>query len=312
MQFNFFLFNIIVYLLFSCSDNTVDLDSSDKNHIAYVYCEFDSNMVFYYHNENGSFLDTVTSSLVSGNLFTNSENISFNNYIQNGDTIIDNIRIDDYYVNYEFGDTKGFGSADCTDPMNPILDNFDEIDIEINTNFSSIKGSLPKPSDITNFSLVSDDTLNIGEECSLSWNGDSDFYKVTIDVIFPSYFSCPYRLITYIENSNLILDNSFFQDRGLYSFIDEYYGELHNIIKAVIVKIKPINGVIPVENAEFNMNSEGSGNGFLFYGVEEKEYPLNISIYLEEEEVNRVIILKDEIDKSRIERIFKILERGSF
>jgi hypothetical protein len=131
-----------------------------------------------------------------------------------------------------------------------VLSDLDHLVIEVQTTFGPCGGSIFLPDPIADFENSAGSSMEIGEPLTLYWVGsDADFYYVTLS--FET--SYPYTNVTldaFVQGNSATFSGVHFMEDG----------SIYNI------GVTPINGPLPTEGAEGNM--DGFGTGFLYYMAE--------------------------------------------
>jgi len=126
----------------------------------------------------------------------------------------------------------------------------DPLKTEVKTSSGKLSGSLSLPDTVTSFTANVLDTLLPGDDFTLSWQGDADFYYVSIGYAFYDSLQDRYgwaSIDSFVNNLSVTFPGYLFTMNGYLDFIT----------------IRAINGPFPKPGAIGNMT--GTGSGYFYY-----------------------------------------------
>ncbi len=144
-----------------------------------------------------------------------------------------------------------------------IFENYDSLNIEIQTSQGKLVGKINLPYTIENITFSEEDTLELNSPFTISWDlNKADFFYVKIryqwfDSLQTNHFE---EYQEYVYENYITFPDTFFTHKGKINYLI----------------VRPINGPLPQINSEGNMT--GDGVGFLYYQNYGAHRTLNIVV----------------------------------
>lgn len=133
-----------------------------------------------------------------------------------------------------------------------VFETLETASVEVKTSSGIVSGSIDMPGPIGDYNASCGETLSLGGPLELAWNGDADFYQISVNYSYAVPDTVGYDW-EYLRLDTLIVATEYSVPGSVFA----YSGRI------TYSRIYPVNGPYPIPGAQSNMS--GSGSGFLYY-----------------------------------------------